>query len=65
MPTFVPKGKKTEEIEAYTVRTSVAKLQQIDRIANKLRVSRNDVVNQCLDFALENMTEEFWKDDSQ
>ena len=65
MPTFVPKGKKIEEIEAYTVRTSVDKLQQIDKIADKLRVSRNDIVNQCIDFALKNMTEDFWKDDSK
>ena len=52
MENFIPKQYKKEPI---TIRVSPDKLAQIDSAAAKYDLSRSDFINQCIDFALENL----------
>ena len=52
MTNFIPKQYKKEPI---TVRIDAEKLKKVDGLAKKYNVSRNEFINQCIDFALENM----------
>ena len=45
---------KSEKI-VISIRLEENKLQKIDKIANKTKISRNELINQCLDYALENL----------
>ena len=38
-----------------SIRINKEKLENIDRIAHLNDISRNDLINQCLDYALENV----------
>lgn len=55
MKNFIPKQSKTEAI---TIRVSTDKLEIIDSSSAKYDISRNAFINQCIDFALENMISE-------
>ena len=52
MKEFIPKIYKKENI---TVRIAADKLARVDALAAKFNLSRSEFVNQCIDFAVENM----------
>ena len=52
MENFIPKQYRKEPI---TIRVSPDKLERIDSAAAKYDLSRSDFINQCIDFALENL----------
>ena len=45
---------KNEKI-VISIRIENEKINRIDEIASKIDISRNELINQCLDFALENL----------
>jgi len=45
---------KNEKI-VISIRIEDNKLQEIDKIASKIDISRNELINQCLDYALDNL----------
>lgn len=53
MSNFIPKQYKKEPI---TLRIEMDKLKKIDGLAYKYNLSRSAFINQCIDFAIENMT---------
>lgn len=55
MKNFVPAPYKSEPV---TIRIPVEKLQKIDDLAQKSKLSRSAFINQCIDYALENLQEE-------
>ena len=55
MAQFLPKPYKREPV---TVRLSNEKLERIDSLAAAFHISRSELINQCSDFALEQMEEE-------
>ncbi len=52
MPKFVP---KKPEKDVISMRISVDTLQEIDKRAAKFEISRNELINQMIDYALANM----------
>lgn len=52
MANFIPKQYKKE---ATTIRLDSEKLEKIDKMAAKYSISRSAFINQCIDYALENM----------
>ena len=54
MKDFNPKPYKSEPI---TIRIPLEKLQQIDIIAEKNKLSRSAFINQCIDYALEHLVD--------
>ena len=52
MKNFIPKPYKAEQI---SFRIDVQKLEQVDKAAQKFQISRNEFINQCIDFAMEHM----------
>ena len=52
MSGFIPKQYKKEPI---TVRIDLKKLENIDKLALTYKISRSEFINQCIDFAMENM----------
>ena len=60
MANFIPKQYKKDPI---TVRISADKLAQVDRMAAQFDMSRNEFINQCIDYAMEHIgTEKNAKD---
>lgn len=51
---FIPRQYKKEPI---TIRIAPDKLEIIDLYATKFDISRSEFINQCIDFALNNITE--------
>jgi len=45
---------KNEKI-VKSIRIDSSRLEQIDKIATKIDISRNELINQCLDYALKNL----------
>lgn len=52
METFKPT--KSEKI-VITIRIEDYRVEQLDKIANKINISRNELISQCLDFAIKNI----------
>lgn len=52
MAKFIP---KKYEKEVISMRISTEKLTEIDEKAAKIGISRNELINQCITFALANM----------
>jgi len=52
MKKFIPV--KSEKI-VISIRLENEKINKIDEIATKIDISRNELINQCLDFALKNL----------
>ncbi len=52
MVAFIPKPYKKDAI---TVRVEERKLETIDLLAGEFQISRNEFINQCIDYALEHM----------
>ena len=55
MPSFIP---KKPEKEVISMRISKDILELLDQKANKADMSRNELINQCILFALNNMEDE-------
>lgn len=55
MQKFIP---QKNEKEVISIRISSATLYEIDTLANAIDISRNDLMNQCIDFALQNLDTE-------
>ena len=45
---------KSEKI-VITIRIEDYRVEELDKIANKLNISRNELISQCLDFAVRNI----------
>lgn len=60
MVKFIPT--KSEKI-VISIRLETEKINKIDEIANKIDISRNELINQCLDYAINNI--EFIKEKKQ
>mgnify|MGYP003501352385 FL=1 len=45
---------KSEKI-VITIRIEDYRVEELDKIANKLNISRNELISQCLDFAVKNI----------
>ncbi len=56
MTKFQP-SKKTISNEkiVISIRTDIQKIEEIDKIANKINISRNELINQCLEYAINNI----------
>ncbi|MCM1544215.1 MAG: ribbon-helix-helix domain-containing protein [Ruminococcus sp.] len=54
MSNFVPKQYKKDPI---TIRIDYEKLERIDKLAQEYNLSRSEFINQCINFALDNMTD--------
>ena len=52
MSDFVPKQYKKDPI---TIRIDFEKLKKIDKLATEYNLSRSGFIDQCIDYALENM----------
>lgn len=52
MPKFIPI--KSEKI-VISIRIENEKINKIDETAKKINISRNELINQCLDYALNNL----------
>ena len=55
MANFIP---KKPEKEVISMRISIEILAEVDRQADKIGISRNEFINQCISFALANMKSE-------
>ncbi len=58
MPLGAILPKKPEEKEVITIRVPIDTLKTIDQKAGEVDISRNELINQMILFALENMSEE-------
>lgn len=56
MKEFEPYRKPTtsEKVVA-TIRIDIETLEEIDKLAGKIDVSRNELINQCIKYALDNL----------
>jgi len=54
MQKFQPTISKSEKI-VVSIRLENRKLEAIDDIANKIKISRNELICQCLEYALTNI----------
>ncbi len=55
MGNFIPKQYKSEPI---TFRIDSEKLIELDKLATRHNLSRSAFINQCIDYAIENMSSE-------
>lgn len=46
---------KNYTIQKITIRSDENILEKVDELANQLRISRNDLVNQCIEYALKQL----------
>lgn len=61
---FYPHKKtKTNEKTVITIRIDYSTLEEIDRLAYKTDISRNEFINQCINFALDNLLEKRTEND--
>lgn len=54
MEKFKPIKTNSEKI-VISIRIDSETLNKVDNEANKIDISRNELINQCIDFALENL----------
>lgn len=52
MKSFKPS--KAEKL-VITIRIEDYRIEELDRIASKINISRNELISQCLDFAIKNI----------
>lgn len=56
MPKFQPTKKlNTNEKIVISIRLNLDKVEELDKIASKTDISRNQLINQCIDYALKNI----------
>ena len=53
MKRFQPTN-KSEKI-VITIRIEDYRVEELDKIANRINISRNELISQCLDFAVKNL----------
>ena len=56
MAQFIPR--KPDEKDVISVRISSETLKQVDKHASSISISRNELINQMILFALDNMVQE-------
>ena len=54
MQKFQPTSAKNEKV-VVSIRLENSKLEMIDEVASKTKISRNELICQCLDYALKNI----------
>lgn len=54
MANFIPKPYKTEQV---TIRLPLELLAQVDEVAGKYDLSRSAFINQCVEYALNDLVE--------
>lgn len=54
MEKFVPIKTNNEKI-VISIRIDIETLNKVDTEASKIDISRNELINQCIDFALNNL----------
>ena len=54
------KPKKTEK-EVISIRIDTVLLEKVDMISSSIDISRNELIIQCIDYAIANMDEEYKK----
>lgn len=54
MESFIPTSCKKEQV---TIRLDIKTLSLIDQISKNNGISRSELINQCVDFALQNMAD--------
>lgn len=54
MANFIPKPYKTEQI---TIRLPLDRLSMVDDLAGRFNLSRSAFINQCVEYALNNLQE--------
>lgn len=52
MKNFIPKPYKKEPV---TVRIDIEKLAEMDRLCTLYHTNRSELINRCIDFAMEHM----------
>lgn len=56
MTTFQPSKKPLNNDKiVISVRMDINKINEIDKIASKIDISRNELINQCIQYALNNL----------
>lgn len=56
MPKFqLTKRLNLNEKIVISIRLNLEKVEELDKIANKIDISRNQLINQCIDYALKNI----------
>lgn len=56
MNTFQPSKKPVNnEKIVVSVRMDISRINKIDEIASKIDISRNELINQCVEYALNNL----------
>lgn len=60
MSSFVPKKPQKIEKDVISMRIDMDLLNKIDYLASDIGISRNELLNQCITFALEHV--DHWKD---
>lgn len=56
MNTFQPSKKPiNNEKIVVSVRMDISRINKIDEIASKIDISRNELINQCVEYALNNL----------
>lgn len=64
MTKFQPLKKKTDiEKIVISIRLNIDKVEKLDNLANKIDISRNQLITQCIDYALNNL--DFKNDDNK
>lgn len=64
MNTFQPSKKTLNNNKlVISVRMDITRINEIDKIASKIDISRNELINQCVEYALKNL--EFKKTDNK
>lgn len=54
MANFIPKPYKTEQV---TIRLPLERLSVVDDLAGRYNLSRSAFINQCVEYALDNLQE--------
>ncbi len=56
MEKFIPTKKQpNNEKIVISIRINETKIKEIDELSNKIDISRNELINQCIEYALENI----------
>ncbi|MGN0181915.1 MAG: ribbon-helix-helix protein, CopG family [Candidatus Ornithomonoglobus sp.] len=54
MEQFIP---KKQEKEVISIRIHCDMLAEVDNLAAKIKISRNELINQCIEFAMQHIDE--------
>ena len=54
---FIPSNKPVDIMEVISIRVAREKLEKLNELSGKYNISRNEFINECIDYALRNMDE--------